>query len=71
MTTLRFSDYREIMARFDSVGSCGHKIKAGDRIGWAKRGGQSRTECADCWGRWCRENQAADFDEMQYAGQYR
>jgi len=33
----RFNDYREIVARFDSIGACGHPVKKGDYAG-AERG---------------------------------
>lgn len=56
----RFDNYREITARFDSVGACGHPIKTGDRIGWNKRHG---CRCADCWEKWSAENAAAAADE--------
>jgi len=63
-----FQYYREITARRpEAAASCGHAIKAGDRIGWNPRA--RRTQCAACWDRWVRENQAADFDERT-AGQW-
>lgn len=59
MSTARFNDYREIAAKFDSTGSCGHPIKKGDRIGYARKGGQSHTSCPNCWSRWVAENREA------------
>ena len=64
----RFPNYREIGARFASTGTCGHSIAKGDVIGWNP--GAKKTQCADCWQRWCAENAQADFDEAQYASQY-
>lgn len=61
----RFPNYREITARFDSDGSCGHEIKRGDRIGWNRRA--KRTQCAACWSRWCAENAEADYLERNPA----
>jgi hypothetical protein len=58
----RFPNYRDIEARFDSTGSCGHPIKKGDRIGYNKRAG-GKTMCAECWHRWCAENAEADYLE--------
>ena len=62
-TADRFDNYREITARFDSTGKCGHQIKKGDRIGWNKRHG---CHCADCWSRWSAENREADAIEAGY-----
>ncbi len=39
--------FREIAARFDSVGTCGHAIRKGDRIGWQRT--IRETRCTDCW----------------------
>ena len=61
--TDRFYNYREISARFNSDGSCGHAIAKGDSIGWNSRNKQ--TQCADCWHRWCAENAEADILERQ------
>lgn len=41
------TSFREIVARFDSVGTCGHAISKGDRIGWQRT--IRETRCADCW----------------------
>ena len=68
MSKARYDDHVEISARFDSTGTCGHQIKKGDRIGWARQFRETR--CAVCWESWAGENQAADFDEMQYASQF-
>lgn len=43
----RFDNYRDIAARFDSTGTCGHDIRKGDRIGWHPK--LKKTQCADCW----------------------
>ena len=59
----RFYDYREIEARFNSTGSCGHEIAKGDRIGWHP--GLKKTYCTACWVRWCDENAEADRLERQ------
>jgi hypothetical protein len=59
----RFDNYRDITARFDSTGNCGHPIKKGDRIGYSKRHG---CKCADCWSKWSAENAEADAMERGY-----
>jgi len=59
----RFDNYREISAKFDSIGKCGHPIKKGDTIGYNKRHG---CRCSDCWSRWVSENQEADMIEQGY-----
>ena len=64
---LRFNDHREIAARFDSVGSCGHDIKKGDTIGYARRGRDVHTNCPACWSAWVAENQEADMYERYMA----
>jgi hypothetical protein len=56
----RFNDYREIVARFDSIGACGHPVKKGDDVGYNRRGG---VQCAACWRHWCAENAEADACE--------
>jgi hypothetical protein len=61
----RFNNYTTISARFDSVGSCGHPIKADDRIGY--NAGAKKTQCPDCWGRWQGENQEAQQYEDRLA----
>jgi hypothetical protein len=66
MTSVRFNDCREIAAKFDSVGSCGHPIKKGDRIGYGRKGHDSHTSCPNCWADWCAENADADRYEAQY-----
>lgn len=66
MSKPRFNDYREITAKFDSTGSCGHPIKTGDVIGWARRHRQSHTQCSECWSRWVAENREADAIEAGY-----
>jgi hypothetical protein len=53
----RFDNYREIEARYTAVGSCGHDIRKGDRIGWNPRA--HRTQCVACWARWVTENAEA------------
>lgn len=68
----RFDRFHEIIAkRGTSLCINGdHEIKIGDVVGYARRGGDSYVCCAECWRQWCAENQAADFDEMQYASGY-
>jgi len=63
MPGLRFCDYRGITARYDSDGGCGHPIKQGDHIGYARKGRKSNTRCADCWQVWTAENAEADMLE--------
>lgn len=60
----RFNEYRDIDARFDSPGTCGHAIRKGDRIGWARR--TRETQCAECWAKWRAENADADAIERGY-----
>lgn len=48
-----FDYYREIVARKDQPASCGHHIKAGDRIGYNRH--TRRDKCAACWLRWVAE----------------
>jgi hypothetical protein len=62
-TADRFDNYREITAKFDSTGKCGHSIKKGDRIGWNKTHG---CHCSDCWSRWVAENRESDAIEAGY-----
>ena len=68
----RFNDYTGINAQFNSTGSCGHAIKKGDDIGWARgnrrRGRKSETQCADCWAKWVDENREAQAYEDRYCG---
>lgn len=59
----RFDNYREIRAKFNSTGACGHAIKKGDVIGWNKRYG---CQCSNCWSRWVAENREADAIEAGY-----
>ncbi|UCC32309.1 MAG: hypothetical protein JSU86_08505 [Phycisphaerales bacterium] len=60
----RFDNYREIEARFDSTGTCGHEISKGDVIGWHPK--LRKTQCTTCWGKWVAENQEADAIESGY-----
>lgn len=60
----RFCNYRELTARFDSTGTCGHEIHKGDRIGWHPK--LKKTQCAACWQRWVAENAEADMQEREY-----
>ena len=62
-TADRFSNYREITAKFDSTGKCGHPIKKGDRIGYNKNHG---CHCSSCWSKWVAENREADAIESGY-----
>jgi len=69
MSSLRFSNYRAITARFDSTGTCGHAIAKGDAIGYARVGrGHSATSCATCWAKWSAENAEADQQEAAFTG---
>lgn len=61
----RFPNYREITARFDSTGTCGHEIRKGDVIGWHPK--LKKTYCQACWARWCEENAEADRAERGWA----
>lgn len=63
----RFSDYREITARYRGTADCGHAVSIGDRIGYARGRG---IRCAACWSKWVSENAAAEADERQYASGY-
>lgn len=68
---MRFNNFREIKAKFDSRSTdCGrypsgdgHEIKSGDVIGYAKKYGPAHTMCAACWKKWVAENQAEDMAE--------
>ena len=62
-TADRFDNYREITAKFNSTGKCGHPIKKGDRIGWNKSHG---CRCSSCWSSWVSENREADMVEQGY-----
>lgn len=62
-TADRFDNYREITAKFDSTGKCGHPIKKGDRIGYNRN---FRPPCAACWSKWVAENREADAIESGY-----
>ncbi len=57
----RFDNYRDLSARFASTGTCGHAIAKGDAIGWHPD--LKKTQCADCWRRWCAENAEAEAME--------
>jgi|GEM_PF-2302449 len=61
MSTLRFNDHRELTAKFHSIGTCGHEIMKGQRIGYAtSRSGRKSVICPACWAKWCAENVEAD-----------
>lgn len=59
----RFDNYRQITAKFDSTGKCGHEIKKGEVIGYNRTHG---CYCSDCWGRWVAENREAEAMENDY-----
>ena len=59
-TADRFDNYREISAKFNSTGTCGHQIKKGDQIGYNRNHG---CRCASCWSTWKAENREADMVE--------
>lgn len=54
----RFSNYRQITAKYSSTGSCGHQISPGDVIGYHPE--LKKAQCADCWHKWSAENAEAD-----------
>ena len=62
-TADRFDNYREITAKFDSTGKCGHEIKKGDRIGYNKDHG---CRCSVCWDKWYAENKEAEMIERGF-----
>lgn len=66
MPTIRFNDCREITAKFNSTGTCGHAITAGDRIGYGRKHGQTNTHCQACWSKWTAENREAEAIESGY-----
>jgi hypothetical protein len=53
----RFNNYRTIVARFDSIGFCGHQIKKGDSVGY--NGKLKRVRCEACFTKWKHENKEA------------
>ena len=57
-----FENYRDLKARFDSDGGCGHAIKKGEWIGLHVR--TKKTQCAACWDQWKRDYNSMKFDEM-------
>ena len=57
----RFDNYREIVAKFDSVDSYGREIKKGDLIGYNPR--NKATVCAESWRVWSYENRSAQAYE--------
>ena len=60
--TRRFATFFPISAKYAQVGSCGHHIKGGDRIGYSRptnRFGGIETCCARCWAKWEDENAEA------------
>lgn len=59
----RFENYRQITAKFDSTGKCGHPIKKGDVIGYNRNHG---CHCSSCWSKWVAENREADAIESGY-----
>lgn len=62
----RFDNYREILARFASMGACGHPIKKGEVIGYNSTHG---CRCTACWIKWREENREADAVEAGYMPQ--
>ena len=68
MSKPRFNAYRSLAAKFAGTGTCGHPIKAGDVIGYARQGRESFTRCPDCWSAWQSENADADRYEASFAG---
>lgn len=66
MSKDRFSNYREIEARFDSTATCGHQVRKGDRIGFNGRIKPAGVQCPACWAKWATENSEADAVEAGY-----
>lgn len=62
-----YENYREIVAKFPSVGICGHAIAKGDRIGW--RPTSKKTVCSSCWTEWIEKDdcESADGYDYEYA----
>lgn len=67
MNNDRFDNYREIKAKFNSIGDCGHAIKKEEIIGYNPR--NKKTQCPNCWSRWVAENKEADAIEAGYMPQ--
>jgi len=69
--TMRFNDFWQMASKRASVGCVNgtdHPIRKGDVIGWSRK--HRAACCASCWAKWTAENDAAEFDEAQYASQY-
>lgn len=66
MSAARYTDFRQIIARFNSGAGCHalHSIKIGETIGYSRRHG---TVCAACWRKWTAENAEADTYEQSIA----
>lgn len=64
-----YNQYREIAARFESKGTCGHEIHKGDVIGYSpapRKWLDAETQCAECWRKW-----SADVaNEQEYCNGY-
>ena len=63
----RFDNYRQITARFNSVGACGHGVAKGEQVGYHRSHG---VQCAACWAKWQSENAEAAMLETSYTEQY-
>lgn len=52
-----YNDYIAIKSKFDSDGTCGHRIRKGDDIGYSRTGkyAKAETQCAECWRKWSNE----------------
>jgi len=61
--TRRFDAFRPIVAKFQSMASCGHIISPGQRIGYSRLAGRTETSCAQCWATWEVENAEAQAYE--------
>ena len=64
-----YNHYREIPAKFDSQGTCGHAIRKGDTIGYSPakyRGDKAETQCAECWRKWTNDV----INEREYCNGY-
>ena len=58
-------DARDEMPGWDTPAyktSCGHAVKKGDQIGYARK----HVQCAECWRKWVSENAYCDILEARY-----
>ena len=57
----RFDNYRTIIAKYNSIGFCGHEIKKGDEAGYNPS--LQKVRCSACWHKWAAENREAQAYE--------